>query len=47
MGIKRLFNIARDIYLYRRYHLQPEIIRALVILIYINRFLLHEELRII
>jgi hypothetical protein len=44
VGVKRLFNITRDIYFYYRYHLKPVIIRTLVIIICINRFLLLEEL---
>jgi hypothetical protein len=44
VGVKRLFNIARDIYFYYRHYLKPAIIRALVIIIYINCFLLQEKL---
>jgi hypothetical protein len=44
VGVKRLFNIARDIYFYRRHYLKPAIIRALIITICINRFLLLKEL---
>jgi hypothetical protein len=44
VGVKRLFNITRDIYFYYRYYLKPAIIRVLIIIIYINCFLLLEEL---
>jgi hypothetical protein len=44
VGVKRLFNITRDIYFYRRHYLKPAIIRDLVITMCINRFLLLEEL---
>jgi hypothetical protein len=44
VGVKRLFNITKDIYFYRRHHLKPAIIRALVITMCINRFLLLKEL---
>jgi hypothetical protein len=44
VGVKRLFNMARDIYFYRRYHLKPATIRDLVITICIDRFLLLKEL---
>jgi hypothetical protein len=44
VGVKRLFNIAKDIYFYRRYYLKLTIIRVLVITMCINRFLLLEEL---
>jgi hypothetical protein len=44
VGVKRLFNITKDIYFYRRYYLKLATIRALVITIYINRFLLLKEL---
>jgi hypothetical protein len=44
VGVKYLFNITRDICSYYRYYLKPATIRALVIIIYINRFLLLEEL---
>ena len=39
--------MARDIYFYRRYYLKLIIIRALVILIYIDRYLLLEDLKAI
>jgi hypothetical protein len=39
--------MARDICFYRRYHLKLIIIRALVILIYIDRCLLLEDLKAI
>src|SRR5438045_1670568 len=45
--MERLFNIARDIYSYRRYNLKPDIIRALIISIYIDYYLLCENLQII
>ena len=45
--MKRLFNIARDIYSYRRHNLKPDIIRALIISIYIDYYLLYENLQII
>jgi hypothetical protein len=44
VGVKRLFNMARDIYFYRRHYLKPAIIRALVITMCTDRFLLLEEL---
>jgi hypothetical protein len=44
IGVKRLFNITRDIYFYRRHYLKSAIIRDLVITIYIDRFLLLKEL---
>jgi hypothetical protein len=44
IGVKRLFNITRDIYFYRRHYLKLAIIRDLVITMCINRFLLLEEL---
>jgi hypothetical protein len=44
VGVKRLFNITRDIYFYRRHHLKLTIIRALVITICIDRFLFLKEL---
>jgi hypothetical protein len=44
VGVKRLFNMARDIYFYRRYYLKLTIIRALVITMCTDRFLLLEEL---
>jgi hypothetical protein len=39
--------MARDIYFYRRHYLKPATIRALIILIYIDRFILLEDLQII
>jgi hypothetical protein len=44
VGVKRLFNIAKDIYFYRRHHLKLTIIRDLIITMCIDRFLLLEEL---
>jgi hypothetical protein len=44
VGVKRLFNIARNIYFYRRHHLKPAIIRDLVITMCTDRFLLLKEL---
>jgi hypothetical protein len=44
VGVKRLFNITKDICFYRRHHLKPAIIRDLVITICTDRFLLLEEL---
>jgi hypothetical protein len=44
VGVKRLFNIARDIYFYRRHYLKSAIIRDLIITMCINRFLLLKEL---
>jgi hypothetical protein len=44
VGVKRLFNMARDIYFYRRHYLKPAIIRALVITMCTDRFLLLKEL---
>ena len=45
--MERLFNIARDICFYRRYNLKPDTIRALIISIYIDYYLLCENLQII
>ena len=39
--------MARDICSYRRYHLKPVIIRALIILICTDRYLLLEDLKAI
>jgi hypothetical protein len=44
VGVKRLFNITKDIYSYRRHHLKSAIIRDLVITICTDRFLLLKEL---
>jgi hypothetical protein len=44
VGVKRLFNITRNIYFYRRHYLKPAIIRDLIIMICIDRFLLLKEL---
>jgi hypothetical protein len=44
VGVKRLFNMTRDIYFYRRHYFKPAIIRALVITMCIDRFLLLKEL---
>jgi hypothetical protein len=44
VSVKRLFNMAKDIYFYRRYYLKSATIRDLVITMCINRFLLLEEL---
>jgi hypothetical protein len=44
VGVKRLFNITRDIYSYRRHYLILAIIRALIITICTDRFLLLKEL---
>jgi hypothetical protein len=44
VGVKRLFNIVRDIYFYRRHYLKLAIIRDLIITICTDRFLLLEEL---
>ena len=38
VSIKRLFNISRDIYIYRRSNLKPIIIHYLIILIIISVF---------
>ena len=47
MGVERLFNMARDIYFYRRHYLKPDTIRVLIIIIYTDQYLLRKELRII
>ena len=47
IGVERLFNMARDIYSYRRYNLKPDIIRVFIIFIYIDYYLLCENLQII
>ena len=47
VGVERLFNMARDICSYRRHHLKPDTIRALVITMCTDQYLLREELRII
>ena len=47
VGVERLFNMSRDICSYRRYNLKPDIIRALIIFIYIDYYLLYENLQII
>jgi hypothetical protein len=44
VGVKRLFNIVRDICFYRRHYLKSAIIRDLIITICTDRFLLLEEL---
>jgi hypothetical protein len=44
VGVRRLFNIIRDIYSYRRHYLKSAIIRDLIITICIDRFLLLKEL---
>jgi hypothetical protein len=44
VGVKRLFNITKDIYFYRRHYLKLAIIRDLVITMCIDRFLLLKEL---
>jgi hypothetical protein len=44
VGVKRLFNMARDIYFYRRHYLKLKIIRALVITMCTDRFLLLKDL---
>jgi predicted membrane protein len=44
VGVKRLFNITKDICFYRRHYLKPATIRDLVITICINRFLLLKKL---
>ena len=46
VGVKRLFNIARDILFYRRHYLKPDIIRFLIILLYGGKADLSEEIRI-
>ncbi len=47
VSIERLFNIARDICLYRRHNLKPNTIKTLIIFIYINHYILCENLQII
>ncbi|KAJ5354347.1 uncharacterized protein N7496_012780 [Penicillium cataractarum] len=37
-SVERLFNYARDIYYYRRRQLKPEIVKALMLYIYITKF---------
>jgi hypothetical protein len=44
VGVKRLFNIIRDICSYRRHYLKSAIIRDLVITMCTDRFLLLKEL---
>jgi len=47
VSIERLFNIAKNICLYRRYNLKLNIIKVLIIFIYINHYILYENLQII
>lgn len=47
VGVERLFNMARDICSYRRHHLKPDTIRALVISMCTDHYLLRENLQII
>jgi hypothetical protein len=46
-GVKRLFNSARDVYYYRRGSLNPETIRDIMLYLYITRFDIKEEQRLI
>jgi len=47
VGVERLFNMARDICSYRRHNLKPDTIRALVISMCTDHYLLCENLQII
>jgi hypothetical protein len=47
VGVERLFNMARDICSYRRHNLKPDTIRALVISMCTDHYLLSENLQII
>ena len=47
ISIERLFNIARDIYSYRRHNLKPDTIKVLIFSIYTDYYLLCENLQII
>ena len=44
IGVERLFNMARDIYSYRRYNLKSDIIKALIIFMYTDYYILYENL---
>jgi hypothetical protein len=45
IGIKRLFNVNHNIYSYRRYNFYADIIRSLIMLMYINKFNIQEGYR--
>ena len=47
VGVERLFNSSRDICHYRKRRLNPDTIRLLIIKLYITRFELAEDLRVI
>ncbi|OQD63799.1 hypothetical protein PENANT_c451G02139, partial [Penicillium antarcticum] len=43
VGVKRLFNTARDIYYYRRGRIKSSTIEDLIIFLYTSRFNIEEE----